>query len=379
MATTSAWLSGSSPCSRDRSISSLTRVVRRAASWCIRPANRRTASGSSLASSTASASSDSAPTGVFSSWLTLATKSRRTSSTRRASERSSTITATRPAVQRGDPGFEHDWPGRSAPGPRLQRKHGGRIRAARGADGAQQRLERDPLPAYQAQHGGRRGRGRHAVVGVDHEPGRAHRLKGVRPSAATSAGAGTGGAAESVPQPAGSGRARLTARREGTADLPRAMNTPRNTPTSTARPSEAASTSIRIGSPVSGLGRPGGIRRGFARCSPVRGLPFRPAVGRWRAPASYSGPSTPAIHRRGREPRSMREHYHENLDAVVGKLVVDDPDRLVDDGARHDRAARRAAGDGRVGDRHRRRCRRAQPRDRDAGDRHHRAAAAGGR
>ena len=35
--------------------------------------------------STASASSDSAPTGVFSSWLTLATKSRRTASTRRAS------------------------------------------------------------------------------------------------------------------------------------------------------------------------------------------------------------------------------------------------------------------------------------------------------
>ena len=39
--------------------------------------NRTTASGSSLASATASASRLSAPTGVLSSWLTLATKSRR--------------------------------------------------------------------------------------------------------------------------------------------------------------------------------------------------------------------------------------------------------------------------------------------------------------
>jgi hypothetical protein len=43
----------------------------------MRSAKRREASGSSTASSSVSASSASAPTGVFSSWLTLATKSRR--------------------------------------------------------------------------------------------------------------------------------------------------------------------------------------------------------------------------------------------------------------------------------------------------------------
>ena len=54
----------------------------------------RTASGSSAASSPPPTSSDSAPTGVFSSWLTLATKSRRTASIRRASVRSSTSSST---------------------------------------------------------------------------------------------------------------------------------------------------------------------------------------------------------------------------------------------------------------------------------------------
>lgn len=75
-------------------MSSWTRLVRRVASFCIRPAKRSTASGSSLASITASESSDRAPTGVLSSWLTLATKSRRTASMRRASVRSSTSSRT---------------------------------------------------------------------------------------------------------------------------------------------------------------------------------------------------------------------------------------------------------------------------------------------
>ena len=73
---------------------SWTRLVSRVASICIRPAKRWTASGSSEASITASESSESAPTGVFSSWLTLATKSRRTASIRRASVRSSTSSST---------------------------------------------------------------------------------------------------------------------------------------------------------------------------------------------------------------------------------------------------------------------------------------------
>ena len=68
--------------------------VSRSLSMSIRPANRLTASGSSEASATASASSRIAPTGVLSSWLTLATKSRRTASTRRSRVRSSTSAST---------------------------------------------------------------------------------------------------------------------------------------------------------------------------------------------------------------------------------------------------------------------------------------------
>ncbi len=86
--------SGSAPCSRDSSISSCTSRPSRCPSCCIRLANRRTAVGSSAASCTASASRLSAPTGVFSSWLTLATKSRRTASSRRDSVTSSSSSAT---------------------------------------------------------------------------------------------------------------------------------------------------------------------------------------------------------------------------------------------------------------------------------------------
>ena len=59
----------------------------------MRAEKRSTASGSSGADWTASASSERAPTGVFSSWDTLATKSRRTASTRWASDRSSIMTS----------------------------------------------------------------------------------------------------------------------------------------------------------------------------------------------------------------------------------------------------------------------------------------------
>ena len=71
-----------------------TKRVSRSLSVRIRAENRCTASGSSAASPTASASRLSAPTGVFSSWLTLATKSRRIASTRRSRVRSSTRTST---------------------------------------------------------------------------------------------------------------------------------------------------------------------------------------------------------------------------------------------------------------------------------------------
>ena len=86
--------SGSSSWSRDSSMICCTRRDRRSDSVSIRPANRRTATGSSAASHTASASSLIAPTGVLSSWETLATKSRRTVSTRRSRVRSSTRAST---------------------------------------------------------------------------------------------------------------------------------------------------------------------------------------------------------------------------------------------------------------------------------------------
>lgn len=93
--------SGSSPWTRDSVIRSWTRFVSRTDSYCIRPANRRTASGSSAAFSTVSASSHSAPTGVLSSWLTFATKSRRIASVRCMSVRSSASTRTRPCEPSG--------------------------------------------------------------------------------------------------------------------------------------------------------------------------------------------------------------------------------------------------------------------------------------
>ena len=87
--------SGSSDCSRDSSMICCTSRPSRSVSRSIRSANRLTASGSSDASATASDSSRMAPTGVLSSWLTFATKSRRTSSMRRSRVRSSARARTR--------------------------------------------------------------------------------------------------------------------------------------------------------------------------------------------------------------------------------------------------------------------------------------------
>ena len=106
MSTSSGSASGSSPCSRDRSMIWATRSLSRADSTPIRPANLRTALGSSAASSTASASSEIAPIGVFSSWLTLATKSRRVVSTRRSAVRSSARTTISSSVSGATRGAE---------------------------------------------------------------------------------------------------------------------------------------------------------------------------------------------------------------------------------------------------------------------------------
>ena len=68
------------------------RLTRKASVW-MRPASRRATSGSG-SETRVSAKSPSAPMGVLSSWLTLATKSRRTSSRRRRSETSSIMAIT---------------------------------------------------------------------------------------------------------------------------------------------------------------------------------------------------------------------------------------------------------------------------------------------
>ena len=60
----------------------------------MRATNRSTLSGSSFAASIASASTEMAPMGVFSSWEMLATKSRRTASTRFCVDSSSAMTRT---------------------------------------------------------------------------------------------------------------------------------------------------------------------------------------------------------------------------------------------------------------------------------------------
>ena len=138
---------------------------------CIRPAKRATASGSSAQASTDSARSDSAATGVFSSWLTFATKSRRTSSTRRASVESSTSTRTWSSAERRDPrGQDARW----SPGVR------GTRRRCLGADGSRRDQAYgsgepgigQPPVADHPERGGRRARPDHAVVTVqDHRGG----------------------------------------------------------------------------------------------------------------------------------------------------------------------------------------------------------------
>ena len=75
--------------------------ARRSASFTIRSASGRVTAGSSSATSV-SASTSSAPMGVLSSWLTLATKSRRTLSMRCTSDTSATNAAT-PSGRSGEP------------------------------------------------------------------------------------------------------------------------------------------------------------------------------------------------------------------------------------------------------------------------------------
>ena len=131
----------------------------RNASASIRSARRSATAGSSSASSV-SASSASAPTGVLSSWLMLATKSRRTASSRRRSvtssidgERPETADALRAAgiavrtsVRRGGPNSSSVRGGQAVPRRRRQlRQLDDRLLDERVAVPGRQEARRDSL------------------------------------------------------------------------------------------------------------------------------------------------------------------------------------------------------------------------------------------
>ena len=98
------------------------------------------------------------PTGVLSSWLTLATKSRRTASTRRASVRSSTSSstcalpsgATRAATAIATPGRAGRGPGRARPrgSPRRRRTCRARWRSSAWASSESRTRPRRPRPGW---------------------------------------------------------------------------------------------------------------------------------------------------------------------------------------------------------------------------------------
>src|SRR6202041_1117006 len=153
---------GSTAWIRDSVIRSWTRLVSRCASWRILPANRRTASASSAASSMVSASRASAPTGVLSSWLVLATKSRLTSSTRRLSVWSSASTRTSPPPPTAAPSGATRTADLAVP-PDLAGQGG-------------QFGDHEPVALDQAEGAGRGARPQHPVVAVhDHGGGGQHR------------------------------------------------------------------------------------------------------------------------------------------------------------------------------------------------------------
>ena len=175
--------SGSPPCSRDRSMSSRTSRPSRSASCAMRPAKRCTASGSSAACSIASARRASAPTGVFSSCPTLATKSRRTASD---------------AAGLGDVLRARARPGRAAArcrcaaGRRARRPAGGRSRPGRRAGGRRRggcrrraprctRVEQvgdeQPGAAHDAEGAGGGVGQQHRVVDVDEDDGGVHEVQ----------------------------------------------------------------------------------------------------------------------------------------------------------------------------------------------------------
>ena len=136
----------------------------RKASFSMRSASRRPTAGSSSASSV-SASRPSAPTGVLSSWLMLATKSRRTASSRRRSVTSSMTTSTptaRPSPRSGatsSTSVRRGGPNRSSV----------RVAARPSATDLGRRARRSP-PRRGRRRGGRRRSGRRRRCGTRRRP-----------------------------------------------------------------------------------------------------------------------------------------------------------------------------------------------------------------
>ena len=156
---------------------SWTRNVSLAASCRIRPANLRTASASSAASSIVSASRASAPTGVLSSWLTLATKSLRTSSTRRLSVWSSASTQDEAAAadrprQRGDADREGGGPAAEARHRHLELGLADLSVTADLARQGEQLAHHQPVALDDPERAGRGAGAQHAVFAVHDDRGR---------------------------------------------------------------------------------------------------------------------------------------------------------------------------------------------------------------
>ena len=197
---------GSAPCTRDSSISSPTSLASRGPSCWMRAAKRATICGSSAASWIASASRVSAPTGVLSSCETLATKSRRTASSRRCSLRSDSSRQT-PLARSSQVGAQ---------------RHGGR-RTARSARGPSRPIGRSTCRCQ-------------VVAGLERATGRARRGPG---------------------RPAGRRRATPIARAAGLTRTARSSRSTTTTPWSSASTTSEARCGVPAARAVIGRGRNG--------------------------------------------------------------------------------------------------------------------------
>ena len=278
----------------------------------IRPENRCTASGSSAASATASASRISAPIGVFSSWLTLATKSRRIASTRRSLVRSSTSTstsrlpsgATRAATYASAPSRAAD---------DLQVLLADLAVAADRPDQVEQVLDHQPLAADDAEHV-RRGAGlEHLVLRADHDA-----RTSAAPTRTVATPVGTIGSGDSgivrwarslsITAPSESRARAAPMTPPSTAASVGSTATMRTRATSRDRPNDHRMTGTRPN-----------CSSGVHHSSPSGNLDgLRSRLGGYQVGASRSAHRDTGHHRS--ETNTMRDTYHEQLDDILAEL-----------------------------------------------------------